>query len=76
MKQVYSLLPVVFGYEPAIKIDEFFIAGLADKKIQLMNTIVGLVKAKDLQRKSFLEKKVTFRKEDSIAVERKAVHQV
>ena len=77
MKNVLAVLKNLFGYDPNLKIDDFFAVGIPETKMLFLSTIITLVKAKEQsesRKGSFLKnnKTVTFRKEDSIA-ETKAV---
>ena len=44
MKAVFEMMPVLFNYAPDLKLDDFFINGSAEKKLNFMNQIIGLVK--------------------------------
>ena len=72
MKTVFSMMPVVFGIEPNIRVDDFFVTGMPEKKVQLANNLIAAVKAKSHEFKTRRDslsrvKSVTFRQEDSIA---------
>lgn len=47
MKNVLAVLKNLFGYDPKLKIDDFFAAGIPETKMLFLSTIITLVKAKD-----------------------------
>jgi len=44
MKAVFEMMPVLFSYAPELKLDDFFLNGQAEKKIDFMNQIISIVK--------------------------------
>ena len=47
MKTVFSVLKNLFTYDPKLKIEDFFQAGMPETKMLFLQTIITLVKAKD-----------------------------
>jgi hypothetical protein len=83
IKTVFQLMPVCFGVESKIRIEDFFVTGMAEKKVQLVNSLITAVKAKTFDSNARRDsqsrvKSVTFRQEDSIATthadERRSLH--
>jgi hypothetical protein len=52
VKTVFLMMPVVFGIEPNIRVDDFFVTGMPEKKIQLTNNLIAAVKAKSQECKN------------------------
>lgn len=44
MKAVFEMMPQLFNYAPELKLDDFFMNGLAEKKLDFMNQIICIVK--------------------------------
>lgn len=40
------MMPIVFGIEANIRIEDFFVTGMPEKKVQLVNNLIIAVKAK------------------------------
>jgi hypothetical protein len=47
LKTVFVLLKNLFAYDPKLKIEDFFQAGMPDTKMLFLQTIITLIKAKD-----------------------------
>ena len=47
MKNVLAVLKNLFGYDPKLKIDDFFGVGIPETKMLFLSTIITLVKARE-----------------------------